>query len=100
MRPPDALFSPTFQAPPRRRRCAVLAWEILPPAARDENVEDGFDRTTVVRARSSGTCWWRQEGADEVPLPVRETNSAQASRLIHPATVLEPALVYADTKDL
>ncbi len=47
----------------------------------------------VARPRSPHVGWRWQERSDEGPLPVRETNPAHASRLIHPASVSELALV-------
>jgi hypothetical protein len=95
-RPPDALpdtfLAPALEPPPRRRRRAILAWQILPTSSRDEDVEDGLDGLSVIRAWASGGCGWWQEGTDEGPLPVSQTNPAHANRLLHPATVSEPPL--------
>src|SRR5262249_3675806 len=67
---PQAFLAPAMKTPPHRRRRSVFAREVLPAAARDEDVEDAFDGTTVVRPRSPSVGWRWQQGADKGPLPV------------------------------
>src|SRR6516164_1461557 len=47
---PNALFSPPFQPSPDRCRRAILAWQVLPAAVGDEDVEDTLNRPTIVGA--------------------------------------------------
>jgi hypothetical protein len=100
--PPNALpragFAPALEPTPYRRRRAVLAREVLPATTGNEDVEDALDSSSVIRTRPPGARWGRQEGADEGPLPVSETNPAHASRLDHPSPVLEPPVVLSALK--
>ncbi len=75
---PDALpqpfLVPMSQAAPDRRRRPVLAWQMLPAAARDEHVEDALEGAPIIGAWPSSASGGRQVRADERPLPVSQMN--------------------------
>jgi hypothetical protein len=75
-------------------RRAILAGQVLPAAACDQDVDvqDAFECPTVVGAGTASTCWRRKEWPDERPLLLSQRNPAHASRLVHPASVWEPPL--------
>jgi hypothetical protein len=93
MRSYTPLLAPAFESPPYRRRRAIHAGQILPATASDEDGEDVFYRPPVICSRAAGMRLWRKKGLDERPLLVCQMNPAHASRLVHWATVLEPALI-------
>ena len=93
---PHALLTPAFEAPSHRRGCATLAREILPPTARDEQIQDALNGATIVGSWPAFWCRRWEQQADESPLHVREMNSAHAIRLFQPASVLEPPLASCE----
>src|SRR5512146_120519 len=54
---PDALLTPPLEAPPNGCRRAVLARQVLPAAASDEDVQDALNGPAIVGARSPCARW-------------------------------------------
>jgi hypothetical protein len=57
-----ALLTPAFEAPPHRRGCALVAREIPPPRARDEQVQDALDGATIVGSWPAATAVGKRSG--------------------------------------
>src|SRR5262249_37941373 len=74
---------------------AIFTWQILPPAARDEHIEDAFDGPAVVGARPPGPRRRWEQRLDEGPLPIGEMNSGHVAMLYHLASVSASPLVEA-----
>src|SRR5262249_11947417 len=97
---PHPLLAPPFESAPHRGGRPVLARQILPTAASNEDEEDAVDGPSVVGAGASGAGRRREERSAEDPLLVGEMNLAHAGMLCHPVTVSKPSLVQGDAPDL
>ena len=86
---PHALLAPPFQAAPHGRWRPVLARQVLPPAARDEHIEDALDGSAVVSARPPSVRGRWEKRLDESPLRISDMNPAQAGMLCHLGSVSE-----------
>ena len=70
----------------------MVAGQVLPATADDEDVNDALDRLAVIGSKATSSRWGRKEWLDERPLLVRQMITAHASRLAHWVSVSEPAL--------
>ena len=93
---PDTLLAPVFEPSPHRRRSAIVAGQILPARAGDEDVHDAFDGLAVISSWPPSTSRRRKEWPDERPLALSQMNAAHTSRLIQLSSVSEPPVVLRD----
>jgi hypothetical protein len=61
--------------------------EVLPTAARDEDIQDTLNGTSVVCAGATSTSRIREELTDKGPLSIGEMNPAHAGMLFYLASV-------------